>query len=182
MNIDLSVIKPLVKGESDKFSWNLYRVLKQAMKEKKKFPILDYRIFYYDKSDIDGSIVALNKTQSLPPWHCYFAKIYPMNQGWAGAKLSDIMRPGKNEFYAYGVTLKAEHLTDITDWFLREYVKLGRCIFDREHNGWWQGDDKRFTNINKHSRRCNWCGEWQRREIGKAVTIKRVEAWEKVEL
>jgi len=60
--------------------------------------------------------------------------------------------------------------------FFKTYIKDGRCIFDREHNGWWKGGDNRFTYINS-TRRCNWCGEWQRKRIEKEVKIKQRVVW-----
>lgn len=95
-------------------------------------------------------------------------------------RLGEIMGMSANQiidFVCYDFSLNPNHLVDITEWFWNEYVKSGRCIFDREHNGWWQGDQERYTQINKNSRKCKWCNQYQKRSIRKVVSIKREEVW-----
>ena len=180
MKFDASKVKPQKSKLSDKYSWNLYRVFKFLEKEGQRSPSMDYRIFYYEKSPLDGHIVGFNPQESLHAGHCFIAKIYPHDQGTASIRMSEVLGMTPNQridFYCYDFSLDRNHLLDITDWFWNEYVKSGRCIFDREHNGWWKGGETRFTQINRNSRKCNWCNQHQKRDIKKIVTIERKEVW-----
>lgn len=180
LKFDASKVKPKHSGLSDKYSWNIYRVIRLLEIGGKRAPLMDYKILYYEKSQLDGSIVKFNPCESLHPGHCFITKVYPMNQGTASRRISEIlaMSPNSNiDFYCYDSSLDHNHLVDITDCFWEEYVQSGRCVFDREHNGWWRGDETRFTQINRNSRRCNWCGQHQKKTIKKSITIKRNEVW-----
>lgn len=161
--INAELFRPKVRGESDKFSWGIYRFLK-------KHPGI--RIMYYSKNDM-GEDEPFDPKKSQRP-----RKIFMLHSGSAmiGISVSQAM-DGKLHEYAFSVW-DCKKFVDITDWFFKEYAMIGRCLFDREHFGWWWGDGQRFTHINKHSRRCNWCGEWQHRTIKKVVQIKRCEVWQ----
>ncbi len=180
MKFEASKVKPLAKGQSDKYSWNLYRVFKLLENEGKKHPVMDYRILYYEISPVDGSIVKFNPTDSLNAGHCFISRVFPQDQGTASRKISEIMGMSpslKIDFFCYDSSLNPNHIVDITEWFWSEYVIVGRCIFDREHVIWWQGAASRFTQINKNSRKCNWCNQHQKKSIVKDVTIERREIW-----
>jgi hypothetical protein len=183
MKFNSSLVKPKIKTKSDKYSWNLYRAFEMAEKEMAKFPSLDFRIYWHELSVADDSIVKFDPEKSLKPSHLYLMRIYPYNQGMSGRRISDILglRPNeKIETFCYDLIVKQKHLVDITEWFWNEYVSSGRCLFNREHddNYWWLGAETRYTQINKNSRKCNWCGEHQRRRIEKEVKIERVEVWD----
>ena len=160
--IDANLFKPKLKGESDKFSLGVYRVLK-------KYPGI--RIVYYSKNSM-GEYDPFDPKKSQSP-----RQIFMLHSGSAmvGLNVSQAM-DNKLQEYAFSLWDR-EKFVDITDWFFKEYAKRGRCIFDKEHHGWWIGEENRFTVINWHSRRCNWCGEWQTRTIKKEVRIKRHEIW-----
>jgi hypothetical protein len=178
MRFDSSKVKPAKARVSDKYSWNLYRFFRFLEKEGVKHPSMDYKILYYKKSPVDGSIVEFKPTESLHAGHIFITKVYPSDQGTASRRISEIfgMSPNKRiEFYCYDFSLESKHIVDITEWFWDEYVKHGRCIFDREHIGWWQGDDVRFTTIGQDTRRCNWCGEVQEKTV-EEVVVKQ-EKW-----
>ncbi|MET3658469.1 hypothetical protein [Sporosarcina psychrophila] len=70
-----------------------------------------------------------------------------------------------------------EELVDITEWFFERYERMGRCIFwGHGTRTWLVGDKKRYTVIN-NTRRCDWCGTWQKREVVTKKTIERIETW-----
>ncbi len=176
-----SDIKPQIKGQSDKYSWNLYRLFRMAERDIKKYgDLIQYRILLDTRSHLDGGYEPFDPNQSVKPGQCYFAKIYPDNQGWVGRKLLEVMGMapyGEIKLYAYSIQEEHGRYIDITEWFWEEYRKSGRCIFDREHDGWWMGDETRFTAINRNSRKCNWCGQHHKRTVEKEVTIKRIARW-----
>gem|GEM_PF-6434809 len=104
--------------------------------------------------------------------------ISPFGGTRTGYFLSQIMTQGRAERFA--LPWKDEEYMDITEWFFKTYEKDGRCIFDREHNKWFLGAENRFTYVN-NTRRCNWCGKWQQKEIKKEQTIKQKEVWKDIE-
>jgi hypothetical protein len=174
--INLKLIKPKLANESDKYSWNIYRIFKKCEMEIKKSPPVTYKILYYQHEDDKK----FDKSKTLNPYYTFIMKIYPCAQGSAGIRISEVMYLSPNssiKFYCYDFSLDHSKFVDITQWFLKMYEDLGRCLFDREHTGIWGNDKQRFTKINSHSRRCNWCNQIQTRQIKKVVNIQRVAIW-----
>lgn len=171
--MDLTKIKPRVKSESDKYSWNFYRFLERITKGRDgKYIKNQLEIHWLHHSRLDGSFLEFNPNKL----NTMQLIILPLgiNNGRSFYSMSSIMREGRATEFA--LPWKKEELTNITDWFFDTYERDGRCIFDREHNGWWRGSDNRFTYIN-NTRRCNWCGEWHIKEIEKKVKIERKVKW-----
>lgn len=171
--IDLNKIKPKVKGESDKYSWNFYNFLNKLTRKRVegKYIKKQLEIHWLHNSRWDGKYLEFNKDKL----NINQIIILPYGKEYGGSfyNLDPILRKGwATEFSG----LSSSETTDITEWFFKIYERDGRCIFDREHNGWWQGSDNRFTYIN-NTRKCNWCGQWHKKEIRKVQTIKRVETW-----
>lgn len=153
--INFKLLQPRLVNESDKYSWNLYKVFKMCEKEIKDFPSITYKILYYQHEDA----AKFDKSKSLNPLYTFIMKVYPCEQGTAGIRLSEVMYMPPNghlKFCCYDFVLDYSKCIDITQWFLKMYKEIGRCLFDREHTGTWQNDKQRFTTINSHSRRCNW--------------------------
>ncbi|MGG3890251.1 hypothetical protein [Metabacillus fastidiosus] len=172
--IDINKIKPKVKDESDKYSWNLYNFLNRLFNKSGvgKYYKKQLEIHWLHNSRWDGSYLEFNKDKL----NLNQILILPSGkQHYRGTfyELSLIMGKGKATEFALPYSYET---TDITEWFFNTYERDGRCIFDREHNGWWQGDKERFTYIN-NTRKCNWCGEWHKKEIKKVQVIKREETW-----
>lgn len=171
--LDINKIKPEVKGESDKYSWNLYSFLHKLVRNRTygKYYKKQLEICWLHNSKWDGSYLEFNKDKL----NINQLLILPLGKENSGSfyELSPIMgRGGATEF----ALPRSWELTDITEWFFETYERDGRCIFDRDHNVWWQGSDGRFTYVN-NTRKCNWCGEWHTKEIKKVQTIKREELW-----
>lgn len=168
----LKAIKPKISNECDKYSWNIYRYLKEHQNS-------TITICWYEKNFLNSSHLKFNKEKSLANIQTYIL-IGGINENLCGARIYDLQIKGNSSrletfsFCLYG----QENFADITDWFLTNYQQKGRCIFDLTHTGWWSNDETRFTQINKKSRRCNWCGEYQRKVIVKKVVIKRQVNWE----
>ncbi len=173
MNINL--IKPQNKGISDKYSWQLYQYIR------KRFPytksLNDVRVYWDNISSWDGSITNLDEN-NINIRQIIIGKMH--SNLLSGSRLLTIMGQDKDkyEMFCYHPIggWKNEQFIDITDWFWKKYIKLGRCLLDKHHNRWWMNDDCRFTYIN-NTRRCNWCGQWQKKEIKKEVKILRKEKW-----
>lgn len=170
MNITniIARIKPVKRGESDKYSWNLYRYLKEHR---------NVRICWYSKSIINGTAIPFESTKSLLSTQTV---VLIGESGSSGNRIANILGNGESgKIVSYSLGLwQQDKFVDITEWFFREYLRIGRCIFDREHNGLWLGSEGRFTQINRNSRKCNWCGQHQRRRIEKVVKMERRVKWE----
>jgi len=167
--MDLNKVKPKIKGESDKYSWNLYKFLSKITKD--KYIKNQLRIYWNHHSRWDGAYLpfigdASNTMQLI---------ISPYGDKGSGYFMNTVLQKGNCELFSLCVW-KHEDLLDITDWFFDTYEKIGRCIFDPEHYKWMLGTDNRYTYVN-NTRRCNWCGQWQHKEIVKKTRIERKEVW-----
>jgi hypothetical protein len=174
LTIDLKQIKPKVRGESDKYSWNLYKFLNKLFKDKEfgKYYQNQIEFHFLNKSRWDGSWVEFD------PEEVNSRQVIIIPYGLGNCRtfysLESILTKGRSENFA--LPWGENELTNITEWFAGNYPKLGRCIFDKNHTAWMQGTDNRFTYV-KNTRKCNWCGEWHKKEIIKEVKIKRREVW-----
>ncbi len=165
--MDIKLIKPKVKGESDKYSWNLYNWMIKYKQHKSVFVYLE-----------DGEEFDINNID-FAPRNIIIGTRY--SDGCiSGNRLSSIIYKGrgKDDCWAFnklgGWRYKDFH--DISDIFWKKYLKLGRCLLYGHSDMWLQGDDNRYTVVN-NTRKCNWCGEWQHKEIKKVVKIERKEVW-----
>lgn len=176
--MNLNDIKPKARGKSDKFSWNLYRFLE---KNYKKSTFHFYHIV--DQEDyVNGEVV--NKKVPFDINDAKTMDIWVGNERedglfMYGNRLWTITSGSKERFTEFANPwLRNKEYIDVTDEFIKAYLRIGRCLFTRHSNRWIEGDEARFTYINKNSRRCNWCGRYQTRRIKKIQTIKRSETWE----
>jgi len=167
---DLNRIKPKNIKISDKFSRKLYKQLKEISKEKYH----NIKIYWNASSRWDGSHMPFENVISSGGFTTLNQiMISPDGNKRTGYFLSSIITGNKKaERFALPHTWE---LIDITDWFFDTYEKIGRCIYS-PHDGWIAEDEDRFTYIN-NTRKCNYCGKWQQKEIKKVQTIKRVSCW-----
>ncbi|MWV44874.1 hypothetical protein GRF59_14730 [Paenibacillus sp. HJL G12] len=167
--MNLSKIKPKLKGESDKYSWNLYRFLNKIAKD--KYINNQLRIYWNHHSRWDGEHLPFTKDVS----NLMQLIISPYGDKFTGYFMNTVLQKGNCEFISL-CPWKEEDLLDVTDWFFDTYEKIGRCIFDPEHNGWMLGTDSRYTYVN-NTRKCNWCGQWHQKQIVKKTRIERKVEW-----
>lgn len=161
----LKSIKPSSNGTSDKYSWNIYRYLKAHQNSR-------LAICWYEK---DGKF---DKEKSLASIKT-FILLNGIDNNLCGARIYDLQHKGNHaELTTFSFLMwDPKQFIDITDWFFTSYQRKGRCLFDLNHSTWWADSDNRFTQINKNSRRCNWCGNHQRKVVNKEVSIKRNICW-----
>lgn len=166
MFIDPKLVKPKIKGESDKYSWNLYRWLYKYRK------YADYKVYYiadeeFDRNNLKLSKIIIGKKHS--------------DREITGNLLSNIINKGScsEDSYCFlkSIGWNTDKAIDITELFKKEYIRIGRCFIFGHTDIWLRGDKDKFTIINKHSRRCNWCGKYENRYIETEKTIKRKEVW-----
>lgn len=153
--------KPAVKGKSDKFSWRFHkRMLKYGRESvylmawnfldgKKEISLDDLKGF------VSAARIAVG-CKDGGDWLC-------------GDTLSGICKEGgSTNGWAFGPMHNVAEWIDITDWFWTNYERHGRCMFFKHLHSW--------ISINRNSRKCEWCGTHERREV---ETIKRIERRDK---
>lgn len=159
--MDLKLIKPKVKGKSDKYSWNLHKYLSNNKGSK----------VYYRKINSFSERENLYHSNTLTKYDVLIGT--PHREGIIGASLLEILRkPPKMKYFFINAF---NDYQEITDEFFKDYVEIGRCLFDSEHNGWMTGDENRFTYQNDNERICSWCKLRQQKEIKQV--IKEYEVW-----
>jgi hypothetical protein len=175
----LKQIKPKIKGESDKYSWQLYEFLR---KNYNRFGIPN--VYYIQTQDSwdskEEKAIYVDRPFDENDSRLNYIWIGDNHRdGWYyGNKLSNILGCSREKYTVFACPyFNNRIIINITEWFWNEYLKIGRCIWDRSHHGWLVNDDKRFIYVNKNSRKCQWCGLWQHREIEKRVKIERKEVW-----
>lgn len=150
--VNIESFRPSKKGESAKYSWSLYRFMKEHLDT-------GCRVFYVRRSFMDGSLVEfdpshVNLCQIVIAYHVDVLDVV------LGARLNMILLHGKSfQFQTFAHTIGEDDRIDITDWFRNEYAKRGLCLFDPEHRHHYLGDERRFTRIDAHWDQCRWCGE-----------------------
>ena len=183
MNASIIQFKPKRSGQSDKYSWQLFIFL---LKNRNRFDGLP-KVYYCQTQNkyMPGEEV-FNTFEEVPfdknDFNPRYIYIGCKREGWYSAgRLSSILGCSAEKYTVWAINwLENMTVIDITDWFWPEYLKVGRCIWDRSHDGWLADDDERFTQINRNSRRCNWCGKHLHRKIEKRVKLERKEIWEAV--
>lgn len=146
-------VKPVKKGKSDKYSWNLYRFIKLNRNLKV------YRVGWNSRDgvcpvdegctilrDEFGNTAILNRilTDGPKALSCCFS--------WSGAGWSNLDKE------------------DITDQFFRDYLRSGVCSFASD---WYH----KWKSVNRNSRKCLYCGKHETRKIETIKTVKRIERW-----
>lgn len=137
-----------------KYSEGTYRWLN---KYKKK----DIKIYWNKRSPVDGKITEFDfKNVAAYPTQIIFC--YEEFGDLFGTQWNTIMR---NSYKVVDYCLWKDNFEDITDVFLKEYLKIGRCLFDKEHINFVLGkdhayvkDEERFEYING-IKKCKWCGK-----------------------
>lgn len=95
-----------------------------------------------------------------------------------GNSLGTILSGSRNKYTVFANPWNIKKtVIDITSWFWNKYIEIGRCIWDRDHDGWLAKDENRFTYIDDDNRKCNWCGEVQHKEIKEETVVNRKEIW-----
>lgn len=148
MSIDLKKIKPRLIRKSDKYSSNLYKYLK-----------------LYPNSRVYKSVDIDNRTAMK------IVVGHKNNEAITGTTLDHIL--ASNMYRHYWLYSEYGEYEDITEQFMNDYIRIGRCLWDKDHKGWMNGDEERFSYINDDERVCNWCGEIQHKEEYEVVK-KRV--------
>lgn len=153
-------IKPRNIKVSDKYSSNLYLYVRQ----RKRITMLRHK----------------------PTGDYYFTYSNWRDDEWkhiCGARLANVLTGRKTDcsdpYMAVYLGVFYADCEEVTDQFWRDYIRSGRCAFDRNHDRWWLGDENRFTDVGT-MKRCNWCGQWFTKHVEKVVKIERRTVWSPV--
>lgn len=159
----LPLIKPAKNRVSDKFSWNIYRYLRDNART-------DVRICLCKKSFFDGSEIKYDQSKSIHAIQLYIF----IGNGFIGNRIYDIMGRGEHsKIKSYSWVDYHNEFIDITQQFFDEYLMIGRCIFDRNHRMWWVGGDNQYSQVDECLRECKWCGQ----KLKKIVEYEPRERW-----
>lgn len=156
-------IRPAVRGQSDKYSWRLYQ---RALKNGRESVFLMAWNSIYGLIDPDPEQLKADWVSAMG-----LAIGRRSKDNWFhGNTLGSICRPGgPRHDWAYGANFGVKDWIDITDWFWATYQRDGMCRFFRNEHKWSQ--------INRNSRKCAYCGKHERRTIVTRKSIKRIEEW-----
>lgn len=174
--INLCDIKPKNIKHDDKYSSKLYKLLKSFEKNP-----------YYNPQNLKVFFTCCEVCWSTDyiPFHENIHKtkgilrsviINPYGSPGSGYLLMDVLQKNNPDFYSYCM-FDTSKFIEVTDWFFKNYSKLGRCFFDKNHYGFDNKYEDRYYIINSNYRKCKWCGEHFKREIHKRVEITRNEVW-----
>ena len=161
MRVSAKNFKPKVRGKSDKFSWNLYRLLKDW--EGREISVVRIGWNTLDGGcDISRGSLYICCDLSVPDWMHGNQIVRVMCEGPKAANVAFGMM-GSKPWHHYD-------REDVTEWFFREYADKGRCLLVPN----WSHD---WIEINVNARKCRHCGKHERREVYTKRTAKRIEAW-----
>lgn len=146
-------VNPKQKTYNPKYSEGTYKFLHKNKNN-------NIKVYWRKKNNISGSVTNFDSSEmKFYPTQVYF--MYEVNGDWLGTSWTNIMR---NEYKVMDYSsFEMVEFEDITDWFIAEYVKVGRCLFDREHINFLLGenyeyvtDDQRFEVVDG-VKKCRWC-------------------------
>ena len=171
LNIDnllLKKIKPQIKGESDKYSWNLWKWLNKYKTEKLRVYYLpNHEDDKYDPTDFDNVQILIGER-----WR---------DNCIVGMTLRTIIatdRGLQSGAFTTGCGYNVHVAQDVTEQFFEDYIEFGRC-FLFEHGAWLRNGDKQFTYQDDGNERwCNWCGRVERKRIEVETKIIERVIWE----
>lgn len=174
--VPLNSVRPAVDNTSDKYSWNLYRWLRQYTRSNhfKYHP----RIEVAQLTTRDGR--PWGGTEKFCTGSLFLGYLDPdsENMWFTGARLASILvepfPKGENRLSRNIGAMSIAGSIDHTDKFWMDYANHGRCAFDPGHALAMLGDEGRFINVSDDHRRCTWCGFEQHKEtVEKTVTETR---------
>lgn len=159
MSVNPKEFKPKLRGKSDKFSWRIFKFLVKYA----PYGLQVYRVGWCPL----GGIVPVDSGELM--------FVLDNGDGWPiTARIKRVTVVGNDASGAViswsGKNWRQLEKEDVTDWFFREYARIGRCLFQPE----WSHD---FIKINRNSRKCRHCGGHQKRAVVTKKTIKRFESW-----
>lgn len=163
-----ALIKPAVKGQSDKFSWRLYQRVEKLGRE---------RVYIMAWDDMYGEpftpdLAALKRGDKVQRNRLMIGTM--RDGGWfSGLKLFGVTIRGRAAYassMAYSPQFNTSAWLDVTDWFWDAYLRQGRCIIHGDQVHSW-------LTINKNARKCAHCGKHERRSIETIKKIERREVW-----
>jgi len=151
----LQLINPKSKPYNPKYSQGTYAFLHKNINK-------DIKIYWLNKNYVTGNITTFNrKAIKFYPTQIYF--MYKINGDWLGTSWTKIMR---NEYQVVDFSSwEMNEFEDITEWFCDEYVKIGRCLFDRGHTNFLLGENHNYVSNEERFeivdgvKYCKWCGK-----------------------
>lgn len=128
----LEQINPNVESYNPKYSWGTYIFLKRHNNR-------DIKVYWKKYSGFDGEEVKFNK-DNLLLHHVYFC--FKSDGDLLGTTWQRICW---NKYVLMDYSNYEDIFEDITDWFFEEYLRIGRCLIDTEHNNFLINKDHSYV-------------------------------------
>lgn len=174
MNNYIKQCKPKEKGKSDKYSWNLYRYFERNP-EMCKVHYHNYTDKYNEKTREFEKVFKAFDVKDFNVRNIMVSYKNKYDNAMHGKYVTTICGDSKDRYQNVCLLSHKDEWEDITEIFWESYIKYGRC-FLFGHDAWLTNEEDRFTYVN-NTRKCNWCGKWQRLTIEKQVKITRKRVW-----
>jgi hypothetical protein len=174
--VNINLIKPKNLKIDDKYSVKLYKLFKSF--ERKPYYKPENIKVYFTCCEMGWSSEFIPFEENIHKTKGILRKIIinPYGSPKSGYILTSVLRKNNPEHFSFMMHDTSKFI-DVTEWFFKNYVKLGRCFFDKYHYGFDNKYEDRYHIINANHRKCKYCGEHFKREIKKRVEIKRDVVW-----
>ena len=150
------LIKPQVPSPaSDKYSRYFYNWIK------KKQGTYGTSIYCMQRSAIDGLFLKFEFDNAGRP-DIYIGS--EKDGDIYGSRIGSILIGDRG----INIHSKTDNTIDISEWFWERYLRIGRCIFDKNHTVNFQYAESRYR-IEGNTRICNWCNCKQEYKLQKSV-------------
>lgn len=170
----IPLIKPNGKDENGKYNKKLYNLLKKLSAS--EYYNRQLKVYFCLSDRITGDILTFHKDIHKEKTITRQILFSPYGNSASGHFLSEAIK--KNNPEHWSLCMYHEDLfIEVTDWFFKNYIELGRCFFDKYHYDFDNEYNERYYIINKNNRKCKWCGEHFHMEHYKKVEIKRYKTW-----
>lgn len=162
-----AAIRPAANGQSDKFSWRLY---KRALERGRE------RVYISAWCQVNGAVTpdldALKAGDRRQRNLLMIGSAIEPGGWFHGKRLVEVTTEGASlQNFAYGPNFNTKAWIDVTDWFWREYLARGRCIIHGDLVHEW-------VRINASARKCAHCGRHERRTVRTVRKVDRIESWD----
>ena len=164
--ISLAKIKPDTPKISDKYSYNLWRWVKNFKKD-------------YQQEPAVYAVVPKGQTFSVDElkkgyWSTYLGK-KNYDGSLSASELNHVLGIDQRIWAIIpGVHFEAEELVEITDLFWTTYQAIGRCLFHSHDVTDLVGESEHYSYDDTQTKRtCNWCGHAQELKVVEVVKIEK---------
>lgn len=142
----ISSIRPQTTNPREKYSWNLYRFLRR--KEVRE----NIRVYEGKASNTESIQYFFAVTKCASP-----------QEDTGNVGIFEFILRTRRDNEKIEMLSYCDHdfssMKDVTEKFLQEYQKIGKCAFHEPEHELYIRNTDRFEIIDDKTRRCKWCGK-----------------------